>query len=141
MVLAAVAALVTAACVPMDARDYRYGRKAPKTRDGGDRWAGYVEDGVASWYGMNEKGVFEHGRTTASGAKYDQHAMTAAHKTLPLGSLVEVTNLENGRKIVVVINDRGPYIEGRIIDLTLRGARKLGFKDQGTCRARMRVLR
>ncbi len=84
--------------------------------------------------------VFEHGKLTASGARYDMHAMTAAHKTLPLGTRVKVTNLANGRTIVVVINDRGPYIEGRIIDLTLLGARKLGFEKHGTARVRIEAL-
>ena len=140
VVLCAGLSAIIAGCVPMDARQYRYGRKAPKTRPGGGKWAGFVEYGIASWYGMNRKGVFEHGRTTASGAKYDMHAMTAAHKTLPLGSRVKVTNLANRRTIVVVINDRGPYIEGRIIDLTLKGARMLGFKDKGTTKVKIEVL-
>jgi rare lipoprotein A len=103
---------------------------------------GHVEEGYASWYGMNAKGkVFEHGKLTASGTRYDQNALTAAHKTLPLGTRVTVTNLENGRRIMVVINDRGPYIEGRIIDLTLRGARALGFADRGTAHVRIEALR
>ena len=68
------------------------------------------------------------------------HAMTAAHKTLPLGTRVTVTNLENGRRITVVINDRGPYIEGRIIDLTMRGARILRFHKKGVARVRIEAL-
>ncbi len=88
---------------------------------------GFVEEGLASWYGMEGGKVKEHGKLTASGRPYDQHALTAAHKTLPLGTRVRVTNLENGRSLVVVINDRGPYIDGRIIDMTLRGARILGY--------------
>jgi rare lipoprotein A len=102
--------------------------------------ARFVEEGLASWYGMNRGKVVEHGRLTASGRRYDQNAMTAAHKTLPLGSRVKVTNLDNGRTVVVVINDRGPYIEGRIIDMTLRGSRILGFKDAGTARVRVELL-
>jgi rare lipoprotein A len=103
--------------------------------------AGFVEEGYASWYGMDAKGrVREHGKLTASGRPYDQNALTAAHKTLPLGTRVKVTNLENGRSVVVVINDRGPYIEGRIIDMTLRGARILGYEKKGFCQARVEAL-
>ncbi len=141
IVVTAIVVLVLGGCVPQDARQYKYGQKAKKTRKGGKAWAGYVEYGLASWYGMQKGGVYEHGRQTASGARYDMHAMTAAHKTLPLGSRVKVTNLENRRTIVVVINDRGPYIKGRIIDLTLRGARVLRFKDKGTARVKIQVLR
>jgi rare lipoprotein A len=101
---------------------------------------GYVEVGLASWYGMDHGRVKEHGGATASGRPFDQHALTAAHKTLPLGTRVKVTNLENGRVLVVVINDRGPYIEGRIIDMTLRGARILGFKEAGTAKVRIEAL-
>ena len=68
-----------------------------------------------------------HGRRTASGERFDQHALTAAHPTLPFGSLVRVTNRRNGRSVVVRINDRGPFVHGRIIDLTPAGARALGF--------------
>jgi rare lipoprotein A len=87
----------------------------------------YRETGVASWYGA----AF-HGRKTANGEVYDMHAISAAHPTLPLPSLVRVTNLQNGRSIVVRINDRGPFAKRRIIDLSRRAAWELGFKDQGT---------
>jgi rare lipoprotein A len=111
------------------------------SRQGGARVrGGFVEEGLASWYGMEGGKVREHGKLTASGRRYDQNAMTAAHKTLPLGTRVKVTNLDNNRTIVVVINDRGPYIEGRIIDLTLRGARSLGFKEAGIARVRIQAL-
>ena len=93
----------------------------------GDYDAGYVEQGIASWYG----GDF-HGRPTASGAIYDQFKLTAAHRLLPLGSVVRVTNAENGRTVEVVINDRGPYIKGRIIDLSYAAAEQLGGVDPGT---------
>lgn len=89
--------------------------------------AGYLDRGVASWYG----GSF-HGRPTAKGDIYDQFKMTAAHRLLPLGSVVRVTNAENGREVVVVINDRGPYIKGRIIDLSYAAAEQLGGVDPGT---------
>lgn len=87
----------------------------------------YQEIGVASWYG-----VPFHGRQTANGEVYDMHGMTAAHPTLPLPSLARVTNLENGRSVVVRVNDRGPFAKQRIIDLSRRAAWELGFKDQGT---------
>lgn len=86
----------------------------------------YRERGVASWYG-----VPFHGRKTANGEIYDMHGMTAAHPTLPLPSIARVTNLENGRSVVVRVNDRGPFAKKRIIDLSRRAAWELGFKDQG----------
>ena len=97
----------------------------PKGLGGYD--AGYVERGIASWYG----GYF-HGRPTASGAIYDQFKMTAAHRRLPLGSVARVTNAENGREVEVVINDRGPFIRGRIIDLSYAAAERLGSVERGT---------
>jgi rare lipoprotein A len=96
---------------------------------------GYNRTGVASWYGPGF-----HGKKTANGAIYDQNSLTAAHKTLPMPSLVQVTNLENGRSLRLRINDRGPYAYGRIIDLSRRGAQLLGFHRQGTARVRVQVL-
>ena len=95
----------------------------------------YSQVGVASWYG----GKF-HGRKTASGEVYDQNRMTAAHRTLPFGTQVEVTNLRNGRSVVERINDRGPFIKGRIIDVSRRAAGKLGFRNQGIPRVRVRAI-
>lgn len=92
-----------------------------------DRW--HREVGIASWYG-----VPFHGRKTANGEIYDMHGMTAAHPTLPLPSMAKVTNLQNGRSIVVRVNDRGPFAKKRIIDLSRRAAWSLGFKDQGTAK-------
>jgi rare lipoprotein A len=89
--------------------------------------AGYRERGKASWYGSKF-----HGRRTSSGETYDMHAMTAAHKTLPLPTYVRVHNIENGRSVVVRVNDRGPFHEGRIIDLSYAAARKLGIVARGT---------
>lgn len=97
--------------------------------------AGYVERGIASWYG----GEF-HGRRTSNGERYDMHAMTAAHRSLPLSTRVEVTNLDNGRSVVVRINDRGPFHDNRIIDLSLAAARKLGIARQGTGLVEVRAL-
>ena len=92
--------------------------------------------GTASWYGPGF-----HGRKTASGERFDQDGMTAAHRNLPLGSLVRVTNLENGRKVTVEINDRGPYIRGRVIDLSRGAARRLGMVQDGLAEVRVEVLR
>lgn len=88
--------------------------------------ATYKEVGEASWYGPGF-----HGRKTASGEIYDQHDMTAAHPTLPLGTDVEVTNLENKKKVEVEITDRGPYVKDRAIDLSKAAAKKLGMKEEG----------
>lgn len=96
---------------------------------------GYDRVGVASWYGR----AF-HGRRTANGERFDMHALTAAHPTLPLATLVRVTNLDNGRSIAVRINDRGPFAGGRIIDLSRAGARALGFEARGTARVRVTVI-
>lgn len=95
----------------------------------------YNAVGYASWYGANY-----HCRSTADGELLDPGALTGAHKTLPLPSMVEVTNLENGRRTVVRLNDRGPFVEGRIIDLTPAAARKLGFYSQGLAKVRVRYL-
>jgi rare lipoprotein A len=93
------------------------------------------ETGIASWYGPGF-----HGKYTANGEEYDQYELTAAHRTLQLPSLVRVTNLENGRSVVVRVNDRGPFSKGRIIDVSKRAADLLGFKGQGTARVRVQVL-
>lgn len=89
----------------------------------------YREEGEASWYGTKF-----HGQKTANGELYDLYGMTAAHKTLPLPTYVQVTNLANDRKIVVRVNDRGPFYSTRIIDLSYAAAKKLGFADKGTAR-------
>ncbi|EMR13381.1 Rare lipoprotein A [Methylophaga lonarensis MPL] len=96
---------------------------------------GYKERGVASWYGTKF-----HGRRTSSGEPYDMYAMTAAHKTLPLPTYAEVTNLENGRKVIVRINDRGPFVGDRIIDLSYTAAVKLGIKERGTGMVEVRAI-
>jgi rare lipoprotein A len=95
----------------------------------------YSETGIASWYGPGF-----HGKRTANGEVYDQNGLTAAHKTLPMPSMVRVTNLENGRSIEVRVNDRGPFQAGRLIDMTRRGAQLLGFIDQGTARVRVDIM-
>lgn len=90
---------------------------------------GYREEGIASWYGPGF-----HGKRTANGEIYDMNAITAAHKTLPMPSVVKVINLENSRSMLVRINDRGPFVDGRIIDLSRRTAQLLGVEKQGTAR-------
>jgi rare lipoprotein A len=100
----------------------------------------YSETGIASFYGGEAQGTNFHGRSTANGELYDMNALTAAHQTLPMPSLVRVTNLENGRSIVLRVNDRGPFVRGRIIDVSRRGAQLLGFEGQGTARVRVEVL-
>lgn len=97
-----------------------------------DRALRYVEQGEASWYGPGF-----HGRKTASGEKYDQDALMAAHRKLPLGSEATVTNLENGKQVEVEINDRGPYAAGRKIDLSKAAAQKLDIIDDGTAPVRI----
>jgi rare lipoprotein A len=96
---------------------------------------GFVQTGKASWYG----GKF-HGRTTSSGEIYDMHAMTAAHKTLPLGTVVHVENLVNGKSTVVRINDRGPFVKGRIIDLSYGAAKEIGLVGPGVSEVRVTAL-
>ena len=95
----------------------------------------YDESGIASWYGPNF-----HGKLTANGETFDQDTITAAHKTLPLPTIVRVTNLENGRALVVRINDRGPFVNGRIIDLSRKSAQLLGIDVKGTARVRVQVM-
>jgi len=95
----------------------------------------YDETGIASWYGTKF-----HGRRTANGELYDMNALTAAHRTLPMPSYVRVTNLENGRSLIVRVNDRGPFARGRIIDMSRRGSQLLGFQKQGTARVRVQIL-
>lgn len=95
----------------------------------------YSETGIASWYGPNF-----HGKPTANGEIFDQNLVTAAHRSLPLPSAVRVTNLENGRAIMLRVNDRGPFARGRIIDLSRRAAQLLGFEKNGTAKVRVEIL-
>ncbi len=100
----------------------------------------YNENGIASYYGGERSGVNFHGRYTANGEVYDMEELTAAHQTLPMPSLVRVTNLENGRQIKLRVNDRGPFVRGRIIDVSRKAARLLGFEGQGTAKVRVEIL-
>lgn len=95
----------------------------------------YVETGIASWYGPGF-----HAKKTASGEKYDQNELTAAHRTLQMPSLVRVTNLDNGRSVVVRVNDRGPFAKGRIIDVSGKAANLLGMVGTGTARVKLELL-
>ncbi|HYF22809.1 MAG TPA: septal ring lytic transglycosylase RlpA family protein [Caulobacteraceae bacterium] len=95
----------------------------------------FAKTGAASWYGQ----AFQ-GRKTASGERFDMREMTAAHRTLPFGTRLEVTNLANGRTVVVRVNDRGPFSGGRILDLSHAAAEKLGFVDQGAAKVAVRLL-
>ena len=96
----------------------------------GDR--DYRTEGVASWYGRPF-----HGRRTASGERYDMNALTAAHRTLPFGAYLSVTNLSNDQTVIVMINDRGPFVKNRLVDLSRAAARDLGFESIGTARVRV----
>ena len=96
---------------------------------------GFSQRGIASWYG----GKF-HGNPTASGEIYDMHAMTAAHKTLPIPTDVQVTNLRNGKSVVVRVNDRGPFLDDRIIDLSYAAAQALDLVGSGTGMVEVRAL-
>lgn len=95
----------------------------------------YDQTGIASWYGADF-----HGKLTANGESYDMYSLSAAHKTLPLPTLVRVTNLENGRSVIVRVNDRGPFVKNRLIDLSYAASNVLGFMDQGTTRVRVQTL-
>lgn len=97
--------------------------------------ADYKEVGIASWYGKDF-----HGLLTTTGELYNMYDYTAAHKTLPLGLFVKVKNLENNKEVIVRLNDRGPFVEGRIIDLSYAAARDLGMADKGTAKVEIEVL-
>lgn len=145
LALAASALLLAAACATKPggtgglSRSPHYKIGKPYKING--RWYQPAEEpdydrrGIASWYGDDF-----HGRPTANGEIFDMRQMTAAHTTLPMPSLVEVTNLENGRQAVVRVNDRGPFAHNRIIDLSRAAARSLGFERKGLAKVRVRYL-
>jgi rare lipoprotein A len=118
----------------------RYGNRSPYTVLGKsyqvrESTEGFVEQGLASFYGNKF-----HGRRTSNLEVYDMYAFTAAHKTLPLPSFARVTNLENGRSVIVRVNDRGPFHEGRVVDLSWAAAVKLDMHRAGTARVEVRAL-
>ncbi|NOQ88365.1 MAG: septal ring lytic transglycosylase RlpA family protein [Gammaproteobacteria bacterium] len=126
--------------VPVSVKPSKYGNPNSyevfgKTYYVKDSAAGYQQKGIASWYGNKF-----HGERTSSGEDYNMYAMTAAHKTLPIPVFVEVTNHDNGRKAIVKVNDRGPFHEGRIIDLSYAAATKLGVAKTGTANVSIRVV-
>ena len=112
--------------------------KIQETREGGEpkdgAWKSEME-GVASWYGEDF-----NGRLTASGEVYDMYKYTAAHKTLPFGTVVKVINLDNGKSVEVTVNDRGPYVKGRIIDLSRTAGRAIDIRGEGTARVRLEKM-
>jgi rare lipoprotein A len=110
-------------------------KQEPPRPDLERRRAVYSQRGIASWYGQDF-----HGNATASGEIYNMYDLTAAHKTLPLGTSVMVTNLENHRSVSVKINDRGPFVKGRIIDLSYAAARSVGMVEKGTARVEIVAL-
>jgi len=126
--------------VPVSVSRSKYGNPASyevfgKTYYVKDSASGFQQKGIASWYGTKF-----HGRRTSSGEEYDMYAMTAAHKTLPIPVYVEVINHDNNRKAIVRVNDRGPFHQGRIIDLSYAAATKLGVARSGTANVSIRVL-
>ncbi len=126
--------------VPREEPRARYGNRSPYTVLGRsyrvlDNAKGYVERGKASWYGEKF-----HGRATSSLEPYDMYAFTAAHKTLPLPTYARVTNLDNGRSVIVRVNDRGPFHDGRVIDLSYAAAIKLGIHARGTGNVEVRAI-
>ncbi len=111
------------------------GGRGPKAGPSVEPKVGATEEGIASWYGHPY-----HGRRTANGEVYDMESDTAAHNTLPFDTWVRVVNLDNGRSTRVRINDRGPFVGGRIIDLSRRAAREIGMIRNGTARVRVEIL-
>ena len=126
--------------VPVPVKPSKYGNPGSyqvfgKTYYVKDSADGFKQKGIASWYGRKF-----HGQRTSSGEDYNMYAMTAAHKSLPIPVYVEVTNTDNGRKAIVRVNDRGPFHEGRIIDLSYAAATKLGVAQTGTANVSIRVV-
>src|SRR3546814_235567 len=95
----------------------------------------YSEEGTASWYGK-----WHHGRRTASGERFDMNDLTAAHRRLPFGSKIRVTNLRNGRSVVLTVNDRGPFVRGRFLDVSYRAAKALNFVQAGLAPVRVQTV-
>ncbi len=95
----------------------------------------YPQYGNASWYGK-----YLHGKKTASGERFDQHSFTGAHRSLPFGTLVRVINLRNGKEVVITVNDRGPFIRGRIIDISRAAAGSIGILSRGVTRVRVEIV-
>lgn len=107
----------------------------PAAAPGAEERLAFEQEGLASYYGQEH-----HGRRTASGAIFDAGRLTAAHRTLPFGTRVRVTNLDNGRRVVVTVTDRGPFRRERVIDVSRRAAKDLGFLRAGTARVRLEAV-
>jgi rare lipoprotein A len=137
--LVVVGALVVAGCSSSPSPHPHF--KVGKPYKVAGRWyrpevvSAYEATGIASWYGSDY-----HGRLTANGELYDMYALTAAHPTLQLPSVVEVHNLENGRSLILRVNDRGPFVKNRLIDLSYAAARELGFERRGLAKVTVRYL-
>jgi len=115
---------------------YKYfPKRTPKSYEEKDDVSGNVQVGLASWYGIEE-----HNNRAASGERFDKNELTAAHKALPMDSIVRVTNLENGRDVIVRINDRGPFVKGRIIDLSYAAAKEVDLLGPGTVKVKVEVI-
>ena len=123
--IAVVATLALAACADLPFNIPGNGSERPT----------FSELGLASWYGRGH-----HGKRTANGERFDMNHMTAAHKTIELGTVVRVTNLETGDTVKVRVTDRGPYIRGRIVDLSDKAARRLGIREAGIARVRVEIF-
>jgi rare lipoprotein A len=123
--VAIVAALALTACTGV----------LPNVPPGGAEQATFTELGIASWYGRGH-----HGKRTANGERFDMNRMTAAHKSIELGTVVRVTSLETGETVKVRVNDRGPYIRGRVVDLSDKAARHLGIREAGIARVRVEIF-
>ncbi|MFQ6614241.1 MAG: septal ring lytic transglycosylase RlpA family protein [Fidelibacterota bacterium] len=133
----ALSAIVLAACstAPRYTQGTKHRRTNPSKSGSVRRPGARVMTGVSSYYGKDF-----HGKLTANGEVFDMYGLTAAHKTLPLNTIARVTNLDNGNSIILRINDRGPYVKGRILDCSYGAAVKLGFVNQGTARVRIEVI-
>ena len=135
------ATIAIAGCAPTvteDALDPGVAKGSPDTSESPvscPSAADYDEQGVASWYGKSH-----HGRRTASGDTFDMNKLTASHRSLPFGTEISVTNLANGRSATLIVNDRGPYGRGRLLDVSRRAARDLGFLDAGVTRVRVTAV-
>lgn len=119
----------------MGAKDLEARDNSRSNRPSVSRHGSTTQVGLASWYGR-----FHAGRKTASGERFDPRGLTGAHRTLPMGSIVRVTCRDTGKSVTVTINDRGPYVRPRIIDLSEGAARRLGFREDGLCRVTLEVL-
>jgi len=117
------------------AADQRFSKGRTEYKQSNQKLANNVIEGISSYYGPKF-----HGRLTASGEVFDMHQLTAAHKTLPFGTRIRVTNLDNNKQVVVIINDRGPFVKDRILDLSLGAAKKIDLIQSGTAKVKIEIL-